>query len=213
MKLNENMLRLYAVTDRNWLRGETIFDQVEAAIRGGATLIQLREKELPFDAFLDVAIEMKALCERCNVPLIINDNVEIALRSGADGVHVGQDDMRAEDIRKMAGRNLIVGVTAKTVEQALDAQAAGADYLGSGAVFGSTTKTNARPMTRETLSAICAAVDIPVVAIGGINRNNISELLGTGISGVAVVSGIFAAEDIEAECRLLLDLAREVSGR
>ena len=213
MKLNENMLRLYAVTDRSWLRGETIFDQVEAAIRGGATLIQLREKELPFDAFLDEAIEMKALCERCNVPLIINDNVEIALRSGADGVHVGQDDMRAEDIRKMAGRNLIVGVTAKTVEQALDAQAAGADYLGSGAVFGSTTKTNARPMTRETLSAICAAVDIPVVAIGGINRNNISELLGTGISGVAVVSGIFAAEDIEEECRLLLDLAREVSGR
>lgn len=213
MKLNENMLRLYAVTDRSWLRGETIFDQVEAAIRGGATLIQLREKELPFDAFLDEAIEMKALCERCNVPLIINDNVEIALRSGADGVHVGQDDMRAEDIRKMAGRNLIVGVTAKTVEQALDAQAAGADYLGSGAVFGSTTKTNARPMTRETLSAICAAVDIPVVAIGGINRDNISELNGTGVSGVAVVSGIFAAEDIEAECRLLLDLAREVSGR
>lgn len=213
MKLNENMLRLYAVTDRSWLRGETIFDQVEAAIRGGATLIQLREKELSFDAFLDEAIEMKALCERCNVPLIINDNVEIALRSGADGVHVGQDDMRAADIRKMAGRNLIVGVTAKTVEQALDAQAAGADYLGSGAVFGSSTKTNARPMTRETLSAICAAVDIPVVAIGGINRNNISELRGTGISGVAVVSGIFAAEDIEAECRLLLDLAREVSGR
>ena len=213
MKLNENMLRLYAVTDRSWLRGETIFDQVEAAIRGGATLIQLREKELPFDAFLDEAIEMKALCERCNVPLIINDNVEIALRSGADGVHVGQDDMRAADIRKMAGRNLIVGVTAKTVEQALDAQAAGADYLGSGAVFGSSTKTNARPMTRETLSAICAAVDIPVVAIGGINRNNISELRGTGISGVAVVSGIFAAEDIEAECRLLLDLARKVSGR
>lgn len=213
MKLNENMLRLYAVTDRSWLRGETIFDQVEAAIRGGATLIQLREKELYFDAFLDEAIEMKALCERCNVPLIINDNVEIALRSGADGVHVGQDDMRAADIRKMAGRNLIVGVTAKTVEQALDAQAAGADYLGSGAVFGSSTKTNARPMTRETLSAICAAVDIPVVAIGGINRNNISELRGTGISGVAVVSGIFAAEDIEAECRLLLDLAREVSGR
>ena len=213
MKLNENMLRLYAVTDRNWLRGETIFDQVEAAIRGGATLIQLREKELPFNAFLDEAIEMKALCERCNVPLIINDNVEIALRSGANGVHVGQDDMRAADIRKMAGRNLIVGVTAKTVEQALDAQAAGADYLGSGAVFGSSTKTNARPMTRETLSAICAAVDIPVVAIGGINRNNISELRGTGISGVAVVSGIFAAEDIEAECRLLLDLARKVSGR
>lgn len=213
MKLNENMLRLYAVTDRSWLRGETIFDQVEAAIRGGATLIQLREKELSFDAFLDEAIEMKALCERCNVSLIINDNVEIALRSGADGVHVGQDDMRAADIRKMAGRNLIVGVTAKTVEQALDAQAAGADYLGSGAVFGSSTKTNARPMTRETLSAICAAVDIPVVAIGGINRNNISELRGTGISGVAVVSGIFAAEDIEAECRLLLDLARKVSGR
>lgn len=213
MKWNEAMLRLYAITDRSWLKGESLLMQVEKAIRGGATMIQLREKDMPFDAFLKEAIEMKALCARYDVPLIINDDVEVALRSGADGVHVGQEDMDPAAIRKIADRDLIVGVTAKTVEQALAAQRAGADYLGSGAVFGSATKQNAKKMSRETLSAICAAVQIPVVAIGGIHRNNISELHSTGISGVAVVSGIFAAEDIEGECRALLKLAREVSER
>lgn len=213
MKWNEAMLRLYAITDRSWLKGESLLMQVEKAIRGGATMIQLREKDIPFDAFLKEAIEMKALCARYDVPLIINDDVEVALRSGADGVHVGQEDMDPAAIRKIADRDLIVGVTAKTVEQALAAQRAGTDYLGSGAVFGSATKQNAKKMSRETLSAICAAVQIPVVAIGGIHRNNISELHSTGISGVAVVSGIFAAEDIEGECRALLKLAREVSER
>lgn len=203
MKLNREMLRLYAVTDRAWTGKQTLAEQVEAALKGGATCVQLREKTLERDAFLAGAIEMKALCGKYGVPLIINDDVEIALESGADGVHVGQDDMNARNVRRLAGDRLIVGVTAKTVEQARAAQEAGADYIGSGAVFGSTTKLNARPMTIQTLAGICASVDIPVVAIGGINRSNVEILSGTGICGAAVVSGIFAAEDIMQECRML----------
>ena len=207
MKLNNDMLRLYAVTDRAWLRGRTLLEQVEDALRGGATMVQLREKELDEDTFLREAMALARLCHCYGVPLLINDNVEIARRSGADGVHVGQEDMAAEEVRGILGSDMIVGVTAKTVEQALRAQDAGADYLGSGAVFGSSTKLNAKPMTRETLSAITSAVSIPVVAIGGIHSGNILELAGTGIAGVAVVSGIFAAENIEEECRLLRRLA------
>ena len=145
------------------------------------------------------------------VPLLINDNVEIARRSGADGVHVGQDDMDAASVRSILGSDMIVGVTAKTVEQALRAQEAGADYLGSGAVFGSSTKLNAKPMTKELLNSICNAVSIPVVAIGGINRNNILDLAGTDIDGVAVVSGIFAATDIEQECRYLRGIVEQIT--
>ena len=211
MKLNNDMLRLYAVTDRTWLRGRTLLEQVEDALRGGATMVQLREKELDEDAFLREAMALAKLCHRYGVPLLINDNVEIARRSGADGVHVGQEDMAAEEVRGILGSDMIVGVTAKTVEQALRAQDAGADYLGSGAVFGSSTKLNAKPMTRETLSAITSAVSIPVVAIGGIHSGNILELAGTGIAGVAVVSGIFAAENIEEECRLLRRLAEKTA--
>ena len=211
MKLTNEMLRLYAVTDRAWLRGRTLFEQVEDALRGGATMVQLREKALDEDAFLREAIALAKLCHRYGVPLLINDNVEIARRSGADGVHVGQEDMAAAEVRGILGSDMIVGVTAKTVEQALRAQDAGADYLGSGAVFGSSTKLNAKPMTRETLSAITSAVSIPVVAIGGIHSGNILELAGTGIVGVAVVSGIFAAENIEEECRLLRRLAERTA--
>ena len=203
MKFAEEMLRLYAVTDRSWVGEQTLTRQVEAALKGGATCVQLREKELDRDAFLAEAEELKALCARFGVPLIINDNVELALEVDADGVHVGQEDMDARDVRSLIGENKILGVTAKTVEQARKAQQAGADYLGSGAVFGSTTKLNARPMSRELLQAICESVTIPVVAIGGIHRGNIASLSGTGIRGAAVVSGIFAAEDIEAECRFL----------
>ena len=212
MKFAESMLRLYAVTDRSWLGEKTLLEQVESAIKGGATCVQLREKNLEFDAFLDEAIQMKKLCSRYGVPCIINDNVEVALRSGADGVHVGQEDMQAKDVRAMIGSGMILGVTAKTVEQAAAAQRAGADYLGSGAVFGSTTKTNARPMSRETLQEICRAVTIPVVAIGGIHLQNIQQLKHTGIHGVAVVSGIFSAVDIEQECRLLLAESRKIAG-
>ena len=211
MKLNNDMLRLYAVTDRAWLRGRTLLEQVEDALRGGATMVQLREKELDEDTFLREAMALARLCHCYGVPLLINDNVEIARRSGADGVHVGQEDMAAEEVRGILGSDMIVGVTAKTVEQALRAQDAGADYLGSGAVFGSATKINARPMTRETLRAITRAVSIPVVAIGGIHSGNILELTGTGIAGVAVVSGIFAAENIEEECRLLRRLAEKTA--
>ena len=205
------MRRLYAVTDRSWLRGETLYEQVERALAGGVTLVQLREKELEEDAFLREAVDMAKLCHRYGVPLLINDNVDIARRSGADGVHVGQDDMEAASARRILGSDMIVGVTAKTVEQAIRAEAAGADYLGSGAVFGSSTKLNAKPMTKELLNAICRAVEIPVVAIGGISRQNILELSGTEIDGVAVVSGIFAADDIEKECRYLLKIAQQIT--
>ena len=211
MKLTKEMMRLYAVTDRSWLRGQTLYEQVEKALIGGATLVQLREKELDEETFLREAIELAKLCHRYGVPLLINDNVEIARRSGADGVHVGQDDMEAASVRSVLGSDMIVGVTAKTVEQALRAQEAGADYLGSGAVFGSATKLNAKPMTKELLNAICHAVQIPVVAIGGINRQNILELAGTDISGVAVVSGIFAADDIAAECRHLRSIVQQIT--
>ena len=200
MKFAESMLRLYAVTDRSWLGNQTLAQQVEQALRGGATCVQLREKELNDTDFLAEARELKALCARYGVPLIINDNVELALKVDADGVHVGQEDMDARDVRGLIGPAKILGVTAKTIEQAQKAQLAGADYLGSGAVFGSTTKPNARPMSRELLQTICASVSIPVVAIGGIHRGNIASLAGTGIRGAAVVSGIFAAADIEEEC-------------
>lgn len=211
MKLTTEMMRLYAVTDRSWLRGQTLLEQVEKALIGGVTLVQLREKELDEDTFLREATDMAKLCHRYGVPLLINDNVDIARLSGADGVHVGQDDMEAAKVRSVLGLDMIVGVTAKTVEQAIRAQDAGADYLGSGAVFGSTTKLNAKPMTKELLNAICHAVEIPVVAIGGINRQNILELSGTDIDGVAVVSGIFAAEDIEAECRYLRSIVKQMT--
>ena len=200
MKFAESMLRLYAVTDRSWVGTQTLYEQVEAALRGGVTCVQLREKELNPEDFLSEAKQIKTLCARYGVPLIINDNVELALKVDADGVHVGQEDMDARDVRNLIGADKILGVTAKIIEQAQNAQLAGADYLGSGAVFGSTTKPNARPMSRELLQTICASVSIPVVAIGGIHRGNIASLAGTGIRGAAVVSGIFAAADIEEEC-------------
>lgn len=203
MKFAESILRLYAVTDRSWLGEQTLYEQVELALRGGVTCVQLREKELPPAAFLAEAKELKVLCARFGVPLIINDNVELALEVDADGVHVGQEDMDAQDVRSLIGPDKILGVTAKTIEQAQNAQRNGADYLGSGAVFGSTTKWNAKPMSRELLQSICESVTIPVVAIGGIHRGNIATLAGTGIRGAAVVSGIFAAADIEEECRVL----------
>lgn len=199
----KDMLRLYAVTDRRWAKETTLAGQVEQAILGGATCIQLREKELPREAFFEEAVRMRALCSRYHVPLIINDDVEIALEVRADGVHVGQSDMKVAEIRRKAGERLIIGATAKTVEQAKAAQAAGADYLGSGAVFGTATKLDAKPMTMQLLREITAGVSIPVVAIGGIDRENIARLEGTGVSGAAVVSGIFAAQDVRAECALL----------
>ena len=213
MKLSDNALRLYAVTDRSVLNGQSLYEAVEEALEGGVTLVQLREKELDNAAFLKEAIELTRLCHRYGVPLVVNDRLDVAMQSGADGVHLGQDDLPAAEARALLGPDMIVGVTAKTVEQARLAEAAGADYLGSGAVFGSSTKLNARPMSMDTLRSITQAVSIPVAAIGGINRNNILQLAGTGIAGAAVVSGLFAAEDVRQEGRLLRRLIEQVCGQ
>jgi len=212
MKCDKKWMPLYAVTDRSWLRGQTVIEQAEAAIRGGATCVQLREKELDEGDFLREAMEMKELCRRYGIPLFINDNVEIAIACGADGVHIGQHDAPAAEVRKRIGSGMMLGVSAQTVEQALKAQTDGADCLGVGAVFSTGTKKDADDVDHKTLKAICNAVDIPVVAIGGINRNNISMLAGSGIDGVAVVSAIFAAEDIEEAARELRATVRRELG-
>ena len=210
MKCDRHTMLLYAVTDRAWVGRQTLPEQVEAALKGGATCVQLREKELDGAAFLEEARTLAALCRRYGVPLIINDNVEVALASGADGVHVGQDDLTVEQVRRLAGDRLIVGVSAHSVEQALAAQAGGADYLGVGAVFATATKSDAHVLPRETLAEICRAVDIPVVAIGGIGEDNLLQLAGTGVDGAALVSAIFSAPDIEGQCRKLRALSERM---
>lgn len=210
MKCDKKDLLLYAVTDRSWLNGETLYSQVEKALRGGATFIQLREKKLSEAEFLKEAEEMKGLCERYRVPFVINDNVDIALAIGADGVHVGQSDMEAGDVRAKLGPDKIIGVSAQTVEQALKAQAQGADYLGVGAVFPTGSKADAAEVGHETVKAICEAVDIPVIAIGGISKHNVSELAGNGLCGIAVISAIFAQEDIESAARELKALTKQM---
>ena len=191
------------MTDRAWVGRQTLLEQVEDALRGGVTMVQLREKELPEDAFTAEAMEVKALCHRYGVPLLIDDNVDVALKSGADGVHVGIEDTPVAEIRARAGRDFIIGATAKTVEQARAAQAAGADYLGVGAVFPSPTKKNAVRITVEQLREICARVTIPAVAIGGISLDNIRELRGGGMRGVAVISALFGADNIAGAARAL----------
>ena len=207
MNFDKNSLRLYAVTDRAWVGRQTLCQQVEAALQGGVTCVQLREKHLDRDAFLAEARQICALCRRYGVPFIVNDDLDVTLACGADGIHVGQDDMPAAEVRRRAGRRLIVGVSAHTPEEARLAEAAGADYLGAGAVFGSATKTDASLLTPAGLQAVCAAVHIPVVAIGGVNAGNILQLQGSGAAGAAVVSGIFGAPDITAACRKLRALA------
>ena len=207
MNFDKHSLRLYAVTDRAWVGRQTLCQQVEAALQGGVTCVQLREKHLDRDAFLAEAKQICALCRRYGVPFIVNDDLDVALACGADGIHVGQDDMPAAKVRRRAGRRLIVGVSAHTPEEARLAEAAGADYLGAGAVFGSATKTDASLLTPAGLQAVCAAVHIPVVAIGGVNARNILQLQGSGAAGAAVVSGIFGAPDITAACRELRALA------
>ena len=207
MNFDKHSLRLYAVTDRAWVGRQTLCQQVEAALQGGVTCVQLREKHLDRDAFLAEAKQICALCRRYGVPFIVNDDLDVALACGADGIHVGQDDMPAAEVRRRAGRRLIVGVSAHTPEEARLAEAAGADYLGAGAVFGSATKTDASLLTPAGLQAVCAAVHIPVVAIGGVNARNILQLQGSGAAGAAVVSGIFGAPDITAACRDLRALA------
>ena len=210
MKCAEEYMRLYAVTDRAWVGGQTLYQQVESALKGGVTCVQLREKELDEEAFLKEAFELHDLCKKYNVPFFINDNVDIAIRCHAEGIHVGQDDMAAAQVRQRVGDGVMIGVSAHTVQEALDAVAHGADYLGVGAVFATHTKTDVSEMPRQTLLDICNAVDVPVVAIGGIHKENLLRLKGTGVNGVALVSAIFGAEDIEAECRELKALAEQI---
>ncbi|MBR6542226.1 MAG: thiamine phosphate synthase, partial [Anaerotignum sp.] len=201
MKCSKEMMLLYAVTDRMWTGKQTLMEQVEDALKGGATCVQLREKELEDEAFLQEAMEMKALCGKYHVPFFVNDNVEIAVKCKADGIHVGQSDMAAVKVRQQVGEDMMIGVSVHSVEEALEAVRNGADCLGVGAMFSTSTKTDADVLTKGVLRDICAAVDVPVVAIGGISKENILELKGTGADGVALVSAIFAAEDIEKECR------------
>lgn len=212
MKLEEKRLRLYAVTDRAWAADtEALLAQVADAIDGGAGIVQLREKHLDKAAFLEEAKRFVALCREKGAISIINDDVDIALASGADGVHVGQEDLAAGRAREVLGPDKIIGVSAHSVEEALAAQAAGADYLGVGAAFVTGTKADAKPITRETIRAVTAAVDIPAVAIGGITRENLLELSGCGLAGVAVVSALFGQPDVKAAAKELLALSEEMA--
>ena len=211
MKIESKQMRLYAVTDRAWAADEDDFlAQVEAAIDGGATIVQLREKHLDEDAFLKEAERFVALCRRKGVISIINDNVDVAIACGAEGVHVGQEDMAAAKVREKVGNKMMIGVSVHSVEEAKQAVRDGADCLGVGAMFSTSTKTDVDVLPKETLKAVCDAVDIPVVAIGGLNKSNILELSGTGVDGVALVSAIFSAEDIESECRELRALSEKM---
>ncbi|MBQ8852443.1 MAG: thiamine phosphate synthase [Oscillibacter sp.] len=209
-EIRKSML-LYAVTDRMWLKeGQTLAAVTEEVLQNGATFLQIREKELDHDAFLAEAMELKAVAERYHVPFVVNDDIDIALACDADGVHVGQSDIVGKDVRAMIGPNKILGISANTVETALAAQAAGADYIGVGAVFATTTKKNAVTLSVPKLLEICGAVDIPVVAIGGIGAGNILQLKGSGVDGVAVVSAIYGQSDPGAAAADMLVLAKEM---
>ena len=208
-KCREAML-LYAVTDRYWTGKMSLQEQVESALKGGVTCVQLREKELDFDEFLKEALCFKKLCNDYDVPFIVNDNVEIAVKSNADGIHVGQDDMELCEVRKIVGKDMLIGVSAQTVEQAIEAEKNGADYLGVGAVFNTTTKLDADSVSFSTLKEICESVSIPVVAIGGISADNMMQLSGSNVDGVALVSAIFSADNIESECIKLKQLAEKM---
>ena len=210
MKLSKDDLLLYAITDRGNLDKKVFFEKIEEALQGGVTILQLREKELDEDSFINEAIEVKNICRKHGIPLIINDNVNVALKSGADGVHVGIEDMPIDEIRRTVPDSFIIGATCKTVEQAQSAERLGADYMGVGAVFPSPTKKNAVRITREQLKEICASVSIPAVAIGGISLENVDELKGGGMSGIAVVSAVFSADDIQKAASLLKEKAKSL---
>lgn len=212
MKCEKKAMLLYAVTDRRWVGDSSLKEQVRYALEGGITCLQLREKDMESEEFLEEAYEIKSVCKEYNVPFIINDNVEIAVKCGADGVHIGQSDMDVKAARKRIGENMLLGVSAQTAEQAVKAQQAGADYIGVGTVFPTSTKLDADFVSYDMLKEICDGVDIPVVAIGGISKDNIMLLSGSGVDGVAVVSAIFAADDIKRECKELYNLSKQMLG-
>ena len=203
---------LYAVTDRAWVGTKSLYEQVKEALENGVTCVQLREKELDESDFLKEAKQISTLCKEYKVPFIVNDNVNIAIACKADGIHIGQEDMELTNVRKLVGEDMIIGVSAHTVEEAIKAQEDGADYIGIGAVFATSTKTDVDVLSFETLRSICEAVDIPTVAIGGIKKDNICKLKGSGIDGVAVVSAIFAAKDIATATKELLFEVKKAVG-
>lgn len=210
MKCGKKELQLYAITDRHWLNGRSLYEVVKESLDGGVTFLQLREKQLDEDHFLEEAKKLQGLCSEYNVPFIINDNVEIALAINADGVHIGQSDMEMKEAREKLGPDKIIGVSAHTKEEALLAQAQGADYLGVGAVFPTSSKDDAESVSYETLKEICEVVSIPVVAIGGITKDNLHQLSGSGISGVSVISAIYAQPDIKEAARELKQCVQEI---
>lgn len=210
MKVSKEDMLLYLVTDRGYLRGSTLSEQVEESIKGGATFIQLREKNLSFNEFLDEGRAIKRVTDKYNIPFVINDNIEVALELNADGVHVGQSDMNAKDCRKLIGEEKILGVSAQTVEQALLAEKNGADYIGVGAIFKTNSKDDADEVSIETLKNISEAVNIPVVAIGGISKENILKLKEANIDGVALISAIFSEEDIKKATEDMVKLSRKI---
>lgn len=210
-KLAQSLL-LYAVTDRHWLGDRTLYDVVRESLEGGVTFLQLREKDLDDENFYNEAVRLQEMAREYGVPFVVNDNVDIAVRMDADGVHVGQSDMEAGDVRALIGPDKILGVSAQTVEQAVLAEKRGADYLGVGAVFPTGSKDDAVEVSHETLRAICEAVSIPVVAIGGITVNNTPELAGSGICGIAVISAIYGQKDIYQATESLKKVTEEMVG-
>lgn len=210
MKVNADAMTLYAVTDRTWAKDVTLMEQVKQALEGGITFLQLREKQLMEEEFMKEAQEMKKLAVEYKIPFVINDNIKVAQKVNADGVHIGQDDMSVEEARQILGEDKIIGVSAHNVEEAMKAQQGGADYLGVGAVCATATKKDANVVSKEEIKKIKEAVNIPIVAIGGIKKDNIDTLTGTGVDGIAVVSAIFGAKDITKDTKELLKIVKEM---
>ena len=210
MRLDKKYMQLYAVTDRAWTGNKTLYEQIKEALENGVTCVQLREKNLDEASFIEEAKKISVLCRQYNIPFIVNDNVNVAIASNADGIHIGQEDMGLKDVRKIVGENMIIGISAHTVEEAKFAQENGADYIGIGAVFETSTKNDVDVIPYEKVKSICDAVDMPKVAIGGINAENILKLKGSKIDGVAVVSAIFGAKDIGKATKELYTLSNNL---
>ena len=196
MKFTKESLKLYVITDRSWIGNRSMPEEVEKTLKSGATCLQIREKNISYDEYVSKSIELRKICNKYNVPFIVNDNIEVALASGADGVHVGQKDILNKNVRSIIGSDKILGISANSIELAIAAEKAGADYIGVGSIQISPTKGESKILSTEYVNEICNSVSIPVVAIGGINEQNILRLKGIGIAGVAVISAVFGKEDV-----------------
>lgn len=210
MKFDRKKLKMYIITDRYWLNGRDLSKQVEEAILAGATFVQVREKGISDDEFVAIAKDIKKVTDKYNIPLVINDNLNVAIRVNADGVHIGQSDENLLEARKKLGESKIIGVTAKNIEQTLAAYNNGADYVGIGAVYSTNTKENVEVLSHQEIKNCCTCCDIPVVAIGGINKNTMHLLNDTGVDGVSVISAIFASDDITKSTKELVNSVEEI---